>query len=85
MSRLGNSRKSQAPWARDHFWRCRLSARTISVHAPRSKTPPIEVVFCEVVDMVPENWNQLETYIFDAYELIKGLNFQEGNRAQTVA
>jgi len=26
------------------------------------------------VDTLSENWNQLETYIFDAYELIKNAN-----------
>ena len=26
------------------------------------------------VDILPENWNQLESYVFDAYEMIKALN-----------
>ena len=27
-----------------------------------------------MVDTVSANWNQLESYVFDAYELIKGFN-----------
>lgn len=41
--------------------------------------------FYEAVEMLPENWNQLEAYIFDAYELIKALTLQEGSRAPAAA
>jgi len=36
--------------------------------------------FCEVVDALPENWNQLESYAFEAYELIKNANL--GNNSK---
>ena len=35
------------------------------------------------VDTLSENWNQLESYVFEAYELIKGANL--GNSSKELA
>lgn len=33
-----------------------------------------------MVDTLSENWNQLESYIFEAYELIKGANLLSSSK-----
>lgn len=49
------------------------------LHFPKTKQPGTKPGVFILVDTLSENWNQLETYIFDAYEMIKGLNIANVN------
>ncbi len=44
-----------------------------SLSTEKTKAPKGAPMFLPV-DTVSENWNQLERYVFDAYELIKNAN-----------
>lgn len=54
-------------------------------HLHKQKTPADAGRFFVFVDTLSENWNQLESYVFEAYELIKSANLGSSSKELAAA